>query len=61
MPIDDRERERRRVLVREHYAAENDHDLERIMETFSTDAVMLYNGQEFPATRRSAWHTATWA
>src|SRR6266702_32579 len=26
MPIDDRERERRRALVRAHYAAENDHD-----------------------------------
>jgi len=51
MPIDDRERERRRMLVRAHYAAENDHDLERIMETFSKDAVMLYNGQEFPSDK----------
>src|SRR5262249_51590547 len=51
MPIDDRERERRRVLVRAHYAAENDHDLERIMETFSKDAVMLYNGQVFPSDK----------
>ena len=47
-PVDDRERERRRALVRAHYAAENDHDLERIMGTFSEDAVMLYNRQSFP-------------
>ncbi len=49
MPIDDRERERRRALVRAHYAAENDHDLERIMGTFSEDAVMLYNRRSFPS------------
>jgi SnoaL-like protein len=48
MPIDDRERERRRALVREHYAAENDHDLERIMATFSKDGLMIYNRQTFP-------------
>jgi len=48
-PLDDRERERRRALVRAHYAAENDHDLERIMATFSEDAVMLYNRQPFPS------------
>ncbi len=48
MPIDDRERERRRALVHAHYAAENDHDLERIMETFADDGVMLYNRQSFP-------------
>ena len=51
MPIDDPERERRRALVRAHYAAENDHDLERIMGTFSRDAVMLYNRQEFPSDK----------
>ena len=49
MPIDDRERERRRALVRAHYAAEDDHYLERIMGTFSEDAVMLYNRQSFPS------------
>ena len=49
MPIDDRERDRRRALLRAHYAAENDHDLERIMATFSKDGVMLYNRQEFPS------------
>jgi len=48
MPIDDRERERRRALVRAHYAAENDHDLERIMATFSKDGVMIYNRQTCP-------------
>ena len=55
MPIDDRERERRRALVRAHYAAENDHDLERIMATFSKDGVMLYNRQEFPGDATIRW------
>ena len=56
MPIDDRERERRRALVRAHYAVENDHDLDAIMRTFAADGVMLYNRQEFPSdeTIRSA-------
>jgi hypothetical protein len=55
MPIDDRERERRRALVRAHYAAENDHDLERIMATFSKDGVMLYNRQSFPGDETIRW------
>ncbi|MGH8806371.1 MAG: hypothetical protein ACREX0_00665, partial [Noviherbaspirillum sp.] len=55
MPIDERERERRRALVRAHYAAENDHDLERIMRTFSPDGVMLYNRQEFPSDETIRW------
>ena len=55
MPIGDRERERRRALVRAHYAAENDHDLERIMATFSKDGVMLYNRQEFPSDATIRW------
>jgi predicted ester cyclase len=55
MAIDDRERERRRTLVRAHYAAENDHDLERIMATFSKDGVMLYNGQAFPSHESIRW------
>ena len=45
MPIDDAERERRRALLHAHYHAENNHDLDRIMETFSKDAEMLYNRQ----------------
>jgi hypothetical protein len=36
MPIDDRERERRRALLRIHYDVENRHDLDGIMRTFST-------------------------
>ena len=55
MPIDERERERRRALVRAHYAAENDHDLERIMATFSKDGVMLYNRQTFPGDETIRW------
>ena len=47
MPIDDAERERRRALLHAHYDVENDHDLDGIMATFSTDAEMLYNRQSF--------------
>ena len=42
MPIDDAERERRRALLHAHYDVENDHDLDRIMATFPTDAEMLW-------------------
>jgi hypothetical protein len=55
MPIDERERERRRALVRAHYAAENDRDLERIMGTFSPDGVMLYKRQSFPSDETIRW------
>lgn len=47
MLIDAREQERRRALVKEHYAAENDHDLDRIMDTFADDGVMHYNHLPF--------------
>ena len=47
MPIDTTERDRRRALLDEHYAAENDHDLDRIMDTFADDAVMTYNRLQF--------------
>ena len=43
MTIDATEQARRRALIEEHYAAENDHDLERIMDTFADDAVMQFN------------------
>ena len=43
MTIDTTERDRRRALLEEHYAVENDHDLDRIMDTFADDAVMHYN------------------
>jgi len=55
MTIDDRERERRRALVRAHYAAENQHDLERIMATFAKDGVMLYNRQAFSDADSIRW------
>ena len=55
MPIDDRERARRRSLVHAHYAAENAHDLERIMQTFSSDAEMLYNRQSFATDETIRW------
>jgi hypothetical protein len=47
MPIDERERVRRRALIQAHYAAENAHDIERIMATFSASAEMVYNRQSF--------------
>ena len=49
MPIDEKERKRRHALVRAHFAAENDHDLDRIMTTFAVDGVMHYNRAEFPS------------
>ena len=52
MPIDAREQERRRALIKEHYAAENDHDLDRIMDTFADDAVMHYNHLPFEGDER---------
>ena len=55
MPIDEREKERRRNLVRAHYRAENNHDLEGIMKTFSPDGVMLYNRREFPSGETIRW------
>src|SRR6478672_2463859 len=55
MPIDNAERERRRTLVRAHLAAENDHDLDRIMRTFSDGTVMLYNGRSFTDHERIRW------
>lgn len=47
MPIADRERARRRALTHAHYAAENAHDIDRIMATFSARAEMVYNRQSF--------------
>jgi hypothetical protein len=41
--IDKAERERRRALVAAHMAAENAHDLEAILGTFSGDAEMVFN------------------
>jgi hypothetical protein len=55
MPIDERERARRHALIRAHYAAENAHDLDGIMMTFSADGVMHYNRQEFPSDEAIRW------
>jgi hypothetical protein len=48
--------ERRRALVKAHYAVENRHDLDAIMATFASQAEMLYNRQPFrdPDSIRSA-------
>ncbi len=55
MPIDRQERERRHQLIQEHYAAENDHDLERIMATFAKDGVMQFNHQSFSDDEQIRW------
>jgi hypothetical protein len=39
--------ERRRALVRAHYAVENRKDLDGIMHTFAADGEMLYNHIKF--------------
>lgn len=55
MPIDHQERERRRVLLHAHYAAENEHDLEGIMATFAKGGAMHYNRQLFPTDETIRW------
>jgi hypothetical protein len=47
MPTDHTERERRRRLVRLHMDAENRHDLDAIIETFTADGEMLFNTTAF--------------
>jgi hypothetical protein len=55
MEIDAKEQDRRRRLLAAHYAAENHHDLEGTMRTFSADAEMIYNGQRFPDDASIRW------
>ncbi len=47
MPINDAERKRRRELVRAHLAAENQHDLDKVMSTFAENTEMIYNRNSF--------------
>jgi hypothetical protein len=47
MAVDDTERERRRRLVQAHMDAENEHDLEAIIGTFSGDGEMVFNTMTF--------------
>src|SRR5688572_12213633 len=47
MPISKTERERRHALLQIHTEAENDHDIDAVMATFSQSAVMVFNGQRF--------------
>ena len=44
MPVNERERERRRKLVQAHVAAENAHDIEAIVATFAPHAINRMNG-----------------
>src|SRR5262245_20178643 len=55
MAIDTAERDRRRALLKAHLAAENDHDVERVMQTFSADTEMTYNGQSFSDHESIRW------
>jgi SnoaL-like polyketide cyclase len=48
MPIDQTERARRRDLLRAHMEPENGHDMDGVMETFSKDTQVVYNGIPFP-------------
>ena len=48
MPVSEAERDRRQTLLHQHIAAENKGDLPAIMATFAPDAVMQYNGVQFP-------------
>ena len=47
MALDEKEMQRRRALLRAHYAAENKLDLDGIMKTFAPESEMLYNRQSF--------------
>src|SRR6185369_7206717 len=55
MAIDNAERDRRRALLNAHLAAENDHDLDAIMKTFSADTEMIYNGRSFSDHESIRW------
>lgn len=54
MAIDQSEKARRSALVHAHLATENDGSLGGVMETFAPDAVMSYNGIEFPTAEAIA-------
>ncbi len=56
MLITDGEKTRRRALLKAHYDAENGHDMNAIMATFSPDCELLYNRTPFtePQSIRAA-------
>jgi len=56
MPIDQKERERRSALLRQHLDAENRGDVAAIMETFGPEAEMNYNATPFPRQAIQAAH-----
>jgi hypothetical protein len=47
MTVDEKERDRRRALLRAHLEAEAEGNLGKVVATFATDAEMLYNHQVF--------------
>jgi hypothetical protein len=44
MAINESERQRRKALVYAHMAAENAHDVDKVLETFAEDTEMIFNG-----------------
>jgi hypothetical protein len=47
MTVNDKERDRRRALLRAHLEAEGEGNLNKVLATFATDAEMIYNHQVF--------------
>ena len=54
MTITDKEKTRRRALLKTHYDTENNHDMNGIMDTFSSGCEMLYNHKPFTGHIREA-------
>src|SRR5690242_19079506 len=44
MSINESERQRRKALVYAHMAAENAHDVDKVIETFADETEMIFNG-----------------
>jgi steroid delta-isomerase-like uncharacterized protein len=47
MTVDDKERDRRRALLKAHLEAEGEGNLSKVLATFAADAEMIYNRQVF--------------
>ena len=53
MTITDSEKARRRSLLKTHYDAENNHDMDGIMATFAPEGEMVYSRIPFTDTPRT--------
>ena len=47
MTVDDKERARRRALLKAHLEAEGEGNLSKVLATFAPDTEMIFNGQVF--------------